>query len=367
MDTISNIIRRLRENRILNEREDYTKKPREELISLAKGGDQLAIETLVHTHKDFLGRMGAKYIMDNWDRDDIEQMVMIAFWEAIQSYNPKTSGDFEAYAGMVIKRRMTDELRKEDAGKRKINTQAKSLDDTSSDSEGNETAFGDTIPDTSSDPEEIYAAKEATEAIKRFMEEKLSEVELEVIKRKIAGDKVSKIAEETGMKYKSVENALKRVKDKLAEFMRNRESKKIEESTDSVEFSEEEKAILKDALSDMSEASSGKSLHSRLSAAYENYTEAQLDRELEDIEEEAAIIAEEMISSYYDERQELKDRLDDLLTKLSAIEEYLTDTQYEECDRLRKKILDTEDLEYEGDRKPEDPYSSRGLSPADFY
>lgn len=247
MDSSRNIVRKLRENRLLAERKDYSKYSREELVQLAQEGDQLAIETLVKSHKDFIKKMSNKYFFDGGDREDVEQLATIAFWEAIQSWD--MTGDFEAYAGMIIKRRMTDELRKEEAGKRQIHNQAQSLDATVSDDEGSETSMGDRMAAKGLSPEEEVLGTEGANELTKFMREKLSDKELEVIDLKTKGYTNSEIMEETGLSYKQVENAIKRVKDKLAEYMRKsyKESKKIRESKE-VDFTDEEKRVLESVI-----------------------------------------------------------------------------------------------------------------------
>ena len=135
MDSINNIIKRLRENRILQERADYSKYSRNELIKLAKDGDQLAVDTLIKSHQGFIKNMSSKYFLSTGDKDDVEQVATIAFWTAIQDWD--MTGDFEAFAGRRIKSRLSDEISKESAGKSQINTLANSIDDTiNSDGEG---------------------------------------------------------------------------------------------------------------------------------------------------------------------------------------------------------------------------------------
>lgn len=247
MDSSRHIIKKLRENRILAERADYSKYSREELIQKAQDGDQLAIETLINSHQDFIKKMSAKYFLDSGDRSDVEQLATIAFWEAIQSWD--MTGDFEAYAGMIIKRRMTDELRKEEAGKRQINTQAHSLDATVSDDEGGETSMGDRLAAQGPSIEDEVLGEEGARELRKFMEEKLSQKELDVIDLKTKGYSNSEIMEVTGLSYKAVENAIRRVKDKLAEYMRTsyKESKKIRESKE-IEFTDEEKRVLESVI-----------------------------------------------------------------------------------------------------------------------
>ena len=257
MDIVRSIVRKLKESRILNEVQNYESMKVEDLIKLAQEGDQLAYTTLVDTHKDFLGMMSNKYIMDTNDREDVEQLATIAFWDAIKSYNPEKNGDFRAYAGMIIKRKLTDELRKDSADKRKVNAEAQSLDEPIDSEEGG--AIGDTIPSKSLSPEEYYIGEEGARELMKYMEENFSEREIKVVKLRIKGENMDTMMEETGMSYRQVENTLLRIKNKLADYLRARESKKIRESRESndskeIEFTSVEKQILESVITKIEES-----------------------------------------------------------------------------------------------------------------
>ena len=67
-----------------------------------------------------------------------------------------------------------------------------------------------------------------------------------------------------------------------------------------------------------------------------------------------------MEDTYYDDRDDLLDKLDDLRSKLSAMEEY------EKSEDLRTEIGNAEGTEYTGSKVHRDPYAERGLSRSDF-
>lgn len=361
VDSISKIVKRLRESRILSERKDYEKYSRDELIKLAQEGDQLATEYLINSHKDFLSMMSRKYIMAGNDGDDIEQIAAIAFWDAINSYNPKKNGDFEAYAGMIIKRKLTDELRKDNAEKRQINHTASSLDEPIA---GDEDAgsLADKIPVSKYSAEEAYLGSEGAREILRFMKNTLSDAERDVIKRYISGYKVSEIAEETGMKYKSVENAIMRVKNKLADYMRNSydESKKLTEAE--LEFSDEEKQVLTSVLSKIED---NKKIN-MLKEAYENYTEEQIDKEITSIEKAVEEFLDGVEKVHPEERYEY---YEDIHDKIFALDDYMTDEQYKRTETVLSTLWKSIESDYTGPRRREDydPYYRNGVRPSDFF
>lgn len=351
MSDINPIVKKLRESRRLREEQiNYAELDHDILIQLAQQEDQQAFEELVSQYSPLIDKQSRKFFIGGGtgDEEDIKQIATMAFWDAVTSYNPGVhKGGFGAYASMIMNRKLTDVLRKEDADVRKLNNLAGSTEDTiGGDDEGGETTVGDTLSDKVS-AEDRYLGDEGARDIMKFIETNLSDNEREAIKLKIAGYSVSEIAEELDMKYKTVENALMRVKNKLAERMRSsqQESKKLKESE--IEFSEEEKQILNSVFNKISESKSlRESALGELAASYEKMSAYEIQDELEDIEADIDRIEGELKYTKYDERSSLVDDLEDLSDKLNALEDYLSDEQYEEAEKLRSRIHKAEDIDY---------------------
>ncbi|MDA8228449.1 MAG: RNA polymerase sigma-I factor [Desulfitobacterium hafniense] len=87
---------------------------RETLIS-AKSGDPLVREELIRSHKAFIARVSSKicsrYLA--WDNDDELSIALLAFNEAIDSFDPHGGASFHSFVQMVIRRRLVDYFRKE--------------------------------------------------------------------------------------------------------------------------------------------------------------------------------------------------------------------------------------------------------------
>lgn len=250
MNSINEIANRLLRRRLTEAKEKiiYSELDHDDLITMAKQEDNKAFEELLRQYDPIISKQMRKYFLEtgHGDSDDIRQMATIAFWNAVESYNPSIhKHGFGAYAKMIIDRKLTDELRKDSAEKRQIYNVTNSTEDVlGDDGEGGKFTLGDTLADDDQlSPEEYYLGVDGAKELMDFMMNNFSEKERNVVMRRINGDSISDIMEETGMKYKAVENTLKRIKDKLAEYLRNRESKKIRESA-GVEFSDEEKKIL---------------------------------------------------------------------------------------------------------------------------
>lgn len=371
MDRIVNIVRKIRESRILNERKDYSQYSIVELVTMAQEGDQLAVETIINDQQDMINMMANKYFLGkDYDIEDLRQIATIGVWEAIMSWNKK--GEFDPYVGMVLKRKFMAEMSTVNAEKRQSDQGSTSLDDPlGSDDEGGEDTLGARLSNNVS-AEEEFLGKEGAKEIIRFLEKSLSDSEREVIRKYIQGYKVSQIVEETGMKYKAVENAIMRVKNKLADYMRKSQTEAKEVVNEDMEFSDEEKQVLSSVLGKIEEKKVIKESAEvmRLKESYENYTEEQLSAELEKIEEEI----EELINDLEhtpgnsDDRGEILDMIDIMRHKLFAIEDFLNEEQSAIVDELQDKLRSAKHIyPVDSDAKKTDPYAERGIRRTDFY
>lgn len=86
-----------------------------ELVLAAQNGDSLAREKVLQDYRPFYLRVASsscrKYLV--LGRDDEASIAMIAFNEAIDSYNTEGGASFLSFAEIVIKRRMVDFFRRQ--------------------------------------------------------------------------------------------------------------------------------------------------------------------------------------------------------------------------------------------------------------
>jgi len=81
----------------------------------SQNGDTLAREELIRSHKAFIARVSSKicnrYL--TWDNDDELSIALLAFNEAIDTFDPHGGASFYSFVQMVIRRRLVDYFRKE--------------------------------------------------------------------------------------------------------------------------------------------------------------------------------------------------------------------------------------------------------------
>jgi len=86
-----------------------------EKIKKIKQGDSLTREMFLENSKPFIYKEACRFSGKtlDWNRDDELAVALIAFNEALDRYRGEKGVPFPAYAGIVIKSRLTDHYRKE--------------------------------------------------------------------------------------------------------------------------------------------------------------------------------------------------------------------------------------------------------------
>lgn len=118
-----------------NRQEDQSSLPEErnaeavhEKIALAKE-DESAFEALVRDYEIHMRQAAFRTVGRYIDRSDDEwSVVLLAFHEAVQQYVPE-KGNFTAFADMVIKRRLIDEIRRQARHRDEISVDMTAADD----------------------------------------------------------------------------------------------------------------------------------------------------------------------------------------------------------------------------------------------
>lgn len=166
-----------------------------------------AEEEQVREYSQLVRRCIRPYFLKGGDYDDLYQEGMIGLLSALRSYDSAKNDNFQAYAALCIRRRVIDVLRRENAGRR--------------DGDGLFVGHED-VPVPGGDPEESILANETAREIKLTLSDMLSPFEASVLDRYLDGSTSSEIAEGLGRSRKSVDNAIGRIKRKLALYLAGR-------------------------------------------------------------------------------------------------------------------------------------------------
>lgn len=185
-----------------------------ELIKLAKGGDNKSLDELYGKYKHNILLIAKKYYLNDGNNDDIVQEGMMGFLKAINTFD-EHKGNFYSYLTLLVEQQIINAVRKSHNLK---NTPLNERYNLNNQGElelgsGEDKVLG--IPSDTLSPESRVIMEEDRKELDEMMSDKLSEFEREVLELYLSGDSYCDIIEKLNVNYKSVDNALSRVKAKL--------------------------------------------------------------------------------------------------------------------------------------------------------
>lgn len=188
-----------------------------ELIKLAKDGDNKSLDELYGKYKHNILLIAKKYYLNDGNNDDIVQEGMMGFLKAINTFD-EHKGNFYSYLTLLVEQQIINAVRKSHNLK---NTPLNERYNLNNQGElelgsGEDKVLG--IPSDTLSPESRVIMEEDRKELDEMMSDKLSEFEREVLDLYLSGYSYCDIIEKLNVNYKSVDNALSRVKLKLHNF-----------------------------------------------------------------------------------------------------------------------------------------------------
>lgn len=187
-----------------------------EVVRLAQTGNRGASEFLLYKYRNLVRNKVKSYFLLGAEKDDLIQVGMIGLWQAIVDYRSDHEITFCAFAKVCIQRHIITAIKAATRHKQMMLNNSLSLERTLEQplAEG---AFMDLLPDLSQiDPEEVVVSREDTRELQGRLREMLSEFEWRVLNEYQAGRSYREIATKLQCSAKSVDNALARIKRKVA-------------------------------------------------------------------------------------------------------------------------------------------------------
>ncbi|MDR2167214.1 MAG: sigma-70 family RNA polymerase sigma factor [Clostridiales bacterium] len=185
---------------------DYAKFSDEQLARLA-ADESAAQEALLRRFKGHVTKIARPYFIMGGDREDLVQEGMIGLYKAIREFRAGTAS-FATFATVCIKNQILDAIK--NASRKKhgpLNTYI------SMDAQSPEIAQ---ITDHHQEPEEILIHRENKLRLENLVQASLSDLESAILAQFLAGLSYAEIAETLGKTTKSVDNALFRIRRKVA-------------------------------------------------------------------------------------------------------------------------------------------------------
>ncbi len=196
---------------------NYAEMNDEALAAAAKEGDREAERSLVIRFMPLVRLKSRPYFLIGADSADLVQEGAIGLCSAIRDFDPERNVSFRAYAEVCITNNVLAAIKRASRKKHLPLNNSISLDKPIGTDEENKETLADRLNAASEgNPEEIALRHESELRLTKIMEEQLTELETNVLTLFLNGRSYKQIADELGRSPKAVDNALQRVKKKVA-------------------------------------------------------------------------------------------------------------------------------------------------------
>ena len=191
----------------------YTTKSDEELQSLAKARVAGAEEALAERYARVVRMCARPYFLAGGDSEDLIQEGMLGLLSAIREYDEAKGATFKTYAETCIHNRIRSAVRSANRMKNAPLNDGVSLEDVLSDeSQSLGTNFYTRSPE-----EQVLARETENEFISAYSR-CLSKLEANILRLYLDGLSYSEMAAASGRDVKAVDNAVQRIRRKLADL-----------------------------------------------------------------------------------------------------------------------------------------------------
>lgn len=180
-----------------------------ELIQIAREGNFSAEEILAKRYSKLVRISARQYFLMGGDGEDLNQEGMLGLLSAIRSYDVSSNASFKTYAERCIHNRLISAIQSADRLKHAPLNNGVSLE-TVYESESAGT-------DCFRQPEELLLAQEQFDELKSNLAGRLSTYEANVLNCFLDGMSYKEIAAHLHKTEKSVDNAVQRIRKKIAD------------------------------------------------------------------------------------------------------------------------------------------------------
>ena len=186
----------------------------EELCRLVSQEDRLAEELLVTRYSRLVRTCARPYFLIGGDSEDLTQEGMIGLMNAVREYDASKAASFRTFAETCIRNRLYSALRSAAGDKHLPLNQSVPLDTPFFDSNSYTSGTGNLAE---RNPEDFLIDREHAQSLLTGVRKQLSEFEAKILGYYLDGLSCREIAETVGKPPKSVDNAVQRIRRKVAQ------------------------------------------------------------------------------------------------------------------------------------------------------
>ena len=199
--------------------ERYEEMTDEQIVQLAQAGEEPALVYLLNKYKNFVRSKARSYFLIGADHEDIVQEGMIGLFKAIRDYREDRLSSFRAFAELCITRQIITAIKTATRRKHIPLNSYVSLNKPIYDEESDRTLLDVITEGYLANPEDVLINREDMSLIEVRIAQSLSPLERQVLAKYLQGKSYQEISRDMKRQIKSIDNALQRVKRKLAKIM----------------------------------------------------------------------------------------------------------------------------------------------------
>jgi RNA polymerase sporulation-specific sigma factor len=188
------------------------------LASKAKNGSDEAFEQILKILDKDIKKLANKYYIVGSDSNDVLQECRIGVWKAVKDYDDSAGMSFKNFSlNLCCKRHLITAMSHANTQKFKLQNESISLSApvSNSDDDGVQT-YADYIPDLSFDLLDDYVIKEEFDTNLTIISDQLTNLEMSIFNQYSVNSSYKDIAKALGVKTKTVDNALMRIRKKAS-------------------------------------------------------------------------------------------------------------------------------------------------------
>ena len=188
----------------------------EALCTLAASGNPAAEEILMERYTRLVRTCARPFFLAGGDSEDLTQEGMVGLLKAVREYDAEKAASFRTFAELCIRSRLYSILRASAREKHLPLNQSVSLDTPCFDSNSYTSGTNNLAQ---RDPEDDLIDREHTAALLSGVRKQLSDLEAKILGYYLDGLSCREIAETVGRSPKSVDNAVQRIRRKVAQHI----------------------------------------------------------------------------------------------------------------------------------------------------
>ena len=192
----------------------------EVLAGLARAGDREAEDILIRRYVEMIRGKAHLYFIVGADSEDVIQEGMIGLFKAIHDYSGNREATFKTFAELCINRQILTAVKTASRRKHQPLNDSVSLS-TPVDETGGGTLEESLGGDMASNPEVVFMENTLSSLLTDENSTLFSSMERRVLKEYLAGRKYPEIAKLLGKSYKTIDNAMQRIRKKINEYVNN--------------------------------------------------------------------------------------------------------------------------------------------------